>query len=157
MDVNGKKVLICDCEGTMSLDTRALARALDVPEAPALNTQLCRAQLANAEAALKGGQPVLIGCTQEAPLFLETKAEMENAAALSFVNIRERAGWSKDGAMSSAASAIRAAILGPALAPSLDQPARSRMLTTESAAAFSISALASKNSGASWVQLISTG
>ena len=98
MNVNGKKVLICDCEGTMSLDTRALARALDVPEAPALNTQLCRAQLANAEAASKGGQPVLIGCTQEAPLFLETKAEMENAAALSFVNIRERAGWSKDGA-----------------------------------------------------------
>ncbi|MEK7820210.1 MAG: 4Fe-4S ferredoxin, partial [Pseudomonadota bacterium] len=63
-----------------------------------LNTQLCRAQLANAEAALKGGRPVLIACTQEAPLFLETRAEIADAGALSFVNIRERAGWSKDGA-----------------------------------------------------------
>ncbi len=98
MDVNGKKVLVCDCEGTMVLDARALARALDAPDAPALNTQLCRAQLANAEAALKGGQPVLIACTQEAPLFLETRGEIENPSALSFVNIRERAGWSKEGA-----------------------------------------------------------
>lgn len=101
MDVGGKKVLVCDCEGTMSLDARALARAFDAPDAPdapALNTQLCRAQLANAEAALKGGGPVLIACTQEAPLFLETRAEIADAGALSFVNIRERAGWSKDGA-----------------------------------------------------------
>ena len=98
MNVNGKKVLVCDCEGTMSLDARVLARALDAADAPALNTQLCRAQLATAEAALKTGQPVLIGCTQEAPLFLEAKAEIANAGALSFVNIRERAGWSKDAA-----------------------------------------------------------
>ena len=51
MNVNGKKVLVCDCEGTMSLDARALARALDVPDAPALQTQLCRAQPATAPAA----------------------------------------------------------------------------------------------------------
>ena len=97
MDVNGKKVLVCDCEGTMSLDARALERALQ-GGACAPNTQLCRAQLANAESALKGKSPVLIACTQEAPLFLETRAGIERASPVSFVNVRERAGWSAEGA-----------------------------------------------------------
>ncbi|MBM3565520.1 MAG: 4Fe-4S ferredoxin, partial [Alphaproteobacteria bacterium] len=96
MKVGGKKVLVCDCEGTIPLDAPALARALGATEAPAPNTRLCRAQIANAEAALKGTEPVLIACTQEAPLFLETQNEIPGAKPLSFVNIRERAGWSKD-------------------------------------------------------------
>ncbi len=97
MEINGKKVLLCDCEGTMTLDARAIERALGGGECVP-NTQLCRAQIANAEAALKGKLPVLIACTQEAPLFLETREGIERASEISFVNVRERAGWSSDGA-----------------------------------------------------------
>ena len=43
------------------------------------------------------GSELLVACTQEAPLFLETLDEMgEDAPAAQFVNIREKAGWSKD-------------------------------------------------------------
>ena len=97
MEINGKKVLLCDCEGTMTLDARAIERALGGDECVP-NTQLCRAQLANAESALKGKQPVLIACTQEAPLFLETREGIERASEIRFVNVRERAGWSSEGA-----------------------------------------------------------
>ncbi|MDH5558405.1 MAG: 4Fe-4S binding protein, partial [Alphaproteobacteria bacterium] len=46
----------------------------------------------------RGGQ-VLVACTQEAPLFDEIADEVGGAAAaLGHVNIRERAGWSADGA-----------------------------------------------------------
>jgi ferredoxin len=97
MEVNGRKVLLCDCEGTMTLDARAIERVLQ-GGACAPNTQLCRAQLANAESALKGKLPVLIACTQEAPLFLEARDGIERASEVGFVNIRERAGWSGEGA-----------------------------------------------------------
>ena len=74
----------------MPLDAAALGRALgqDIQ----LNTQLCRAQLATYDAAVEGGEPVLVCCTQEAPLFAE-RAEGAGTEVLS-TNIRERAGWS---------------------------------------------------------------
>jgi ferredoxin len=100
MEINGKTVLLCDCEGTLPLDARAIERALQ-GGACAPNTQLCRAQLANAESALKGKNPVLIACTQEAPLFLEAREGIARASEVSFVNVRERAGWSAEGAEAS--------------------------------------------------------
>ena len=90
-----KQVLVCDCEGTMKLDQKALARALGGEIK--VNTQLCRAQIANFEAALAGKAPVLVACTQEAPLFAETAAEKFPDAEISYANIRERASWSKQG------------------------------------------------------------
>ncbi|MGA7069402.1 MAG: 4Fe-4S binding protein, partial [Pseudolabrys sp.] len=44
-----------------------------------------------------GGEPVVIACTQEAPLFNEV-AEEGGADAPTFVNIRETGGWAKDAA-----------------------------------------------------------
>ncbi|WP_244439319.1 hypothetical protein [Azospirillum baldaniorum] len=61
------------------------------------------------------------------------------------------------GGMSMAASASRAAIFGPASAPSSDQPARSRMLVKARAASGLSWAAISANSGASWVQATSSG
>jgi ferredoxin len=123
MEINGKTVLLCDCEGTMALDTRAIERALEGGPCVA-NTQLCRAQLANAESALKGKLPVLIACTQEAPLFLETREEIERASEVSFVNVRERAGWSREGSQAGpkiAALVAEAALdLKPATAVSME-------------------------------------
>ncbi len=97
MLVNGKRVLLCDCEGTMTIDAKGLAKACGADGEPMINTQLCRSQLANFEQALSGGEPVLVCCTQEAPLFLETADGHENSPELRFTNIRERAGWSKAG------------------------------------------------------------
>src|SRR3546814_9589997 len=54
-----------------------------------LNTQVCRAQLGNFQRAILGEQPVIVACTQEAPLFQEIAAEDNPAATLEFVNSTE--------------------------------------------------------------------
>ena len=96
MKLEGRRVLICDCGKTMPLDGTALAAALGTEE-PFVHTQLCRQQIDNYKAALNGGEPVLVACTQEAPLFSEIADESGLDAAVAFTNIRERAGWSADG------------------------------------------------------------
>ena len=57
--------------------------------------QFCRAELERFRAAAAGGGPLTVGCTQEAPLFAEV-AGAPIARRLTFVNMRETAGWSKD-------------------------------------------------------------
>ncbi len=96
MKIQGRRVLICDCGKTMPLDGTALAAALGTEE-PFVHTQLCRQQIDNYKAALSDGEPLLVACTQEAPLFSEIADESASEAAVAFTNIRERAGWSADG------------------------------------------------------------
>ncbi len=96
MEINGREILLCNCEKTMALDGKALARACGAKAAPEIASQLCRAQIDTFRAAVKGGDKLLVACTQEAPLFDETAGEIADGAALGFVNIRERAGWSAD-------------------------------------------------------------
>ncbi len=99
MELRGKRVLVCDCEKTMPLDGAKLSkacRAAGAEDELEINTQLCRAQLGNFQRAVLGEQPVLVACTQEAPLFAELAAEDNPEAELGFFNIRELAGWSKD-------------------------------------------------------------
>ena len=55
---------------------------------------LCRAELDKLRAATAGTDPLIIGCTQEAPLFSEIAGS--GAREINYVNIRETAGWSKD-------------------------------------------------------------
>ncbi|MEM8555421.1 MAG: 4Fe-4S binding protein, partial [Pseudomonadota bacterium] len=93
----GKTCLICNCEGTMAPDTKALAK-VDGLDVSRVHTQLCRAQLGSFEAALAIDDGALVACTQEAPLFEEVAAETGRSAQ--FVNIRETAGWSDEGAQS---------------------------------------------------------
>lgn len=84
----------------MPLDIEGLRRSCRGAEVSA-GRQLCRAESSRVQAALKGGHPLTIACTQEAPLFgeLATEAAGDEAGAdLTFVNIRENAGWSKDAA-----------------------------------------------------------
>ena len=66
MIVGGRRCLLCDCEGTMRLDGRAVARALGGTE-PEVATQLCRAQLDRFRQALATREPLLVACTQEEP------------------------------------------------------------------------------------------
>jgi len=127
MKLNKKKVLVCDCEGTMPFDGKALAKACGAEGAVDVNTQLCRAQLANFQAAIGGGEPVLVACTQEAPLFDQTADDADSATAVGYTNIRERAGWSAEGGK--AAMPKIAALLAEA---ALDvPPARTVTLASE--------------------------
>ncbi len=96
MELNDKKILICDCERTMSLDAGAIGKACGGTGALDVNTHLCRAQIDNFRAAAASAQSLLVACTQEVPLFQETLDEIDDAPPASFVNIRERAGWSAE-------------------------------------------------------------
>lgn len=93
-----RKPVLCDCGGGMALDAAAIARGLGLQQTPPVASQLCRAQLERFEAALSEGQPLLVACTQEAPLFRDLTADTTPAADLLFTNIRERAGWSAESA-----------------------------------------------------------
>ena len=50
----------------------------------------------NVQAAASDGEPLIVGCTQEAPLFTELAGERNTP--LTFVNVRETAGWSSESA-----------------------------------------------------------
>ena len=92
-----RKILVCSCEDTMPLDADAVRRACPSAEVVA-GRHLCRAELSRVQNALAGDEALTIACTQEAPLFKELAADAGDTEGtrLSFVNIRETAGWSKD-------------------------------------------------------------
>jgi hypothetical protein len=98
MDIGGRKLLVCNCENSLPLDGTALAKACGVASPPFVNTQLCRAQLDNFRAAVASGAPLLVACTQEAPRFNETAGAEGQQISVAYANIRERAGWSEQGA-----------------------------------------------------------
>ena len=82
--------LVCNCNGTMPLDTKALG----IP----LHTSLCRQEVGSFIKALDGSDSLVVACTQEAALFSEIadQAEKPLIAPLRFVNIREVAGWTQE-------------------------------------------------------------
>jgi ferredoxin len=92
-----KDKLICNCNRTMPLDGKAVARALNMEGVPHVHSELCRRHLAAFEAAVKNGNDLVVACTQEAPLFSELHGELKGSASIQFVNIRETAGWSAEG------------------------------------------------------------
>jgi hypothetical protein len=115
-DRPAKNILICSCEDTMPLDVEAVKRGCRGGRVSAAR-QLCRAELDKFRAAAAGDVPLLVGCVQEAPLFSEL---IEGAGRdVSFVNIRETAGWSKDG---DAAGPKMAALIAAAAEPAPDIP-----------------------------------
>jgi ferredoxin len=108
------KLLLCNCNRTMSVDAKALARTLKLDSTPAVASELCRRHVSSFEAGVKSGEDVLVACTQEAPLFSELHKELNATAEIRFVNIRETAGWSEQG---SEATPKMAALLALADAP----------------------------------------
>ena len=85
----------------MPLDGKSLGKACAFSGPADLQTHLCRSQMDNFRTAVAEGGPLLVACTQEAPLFLEIAAEIAAARGtqtdIAFANIRERAGWSDEG------------------------------------------------------------
>ena len=98
-----------------ALDAAALSgcRGADIVS----GRQLCRAELERVRALMSSGEPITIGCTQEAPLFREIAAE--SGSDVSFANIRETAGWSAEAAK---AGPKMAAILAAATVPMPEVP-----------------------------------
>src|SRR6185436_449094 len=87
-------IVICSCEDTMSLDADAVRRGCKGAKVETANS-LCRLETARLQNALKDGERIVVGCTQEAPLFAELAGDGVPEPIL--VNLRETAGWSKDG------------------------------------------------------------
>ena len=98
----------------MPLDAETVRRACRGAEVKTAN-QLCRAELEKFRTAAASG-PLVVGCTQEAPLFGETAGP---DADLAFVNVRETAGWSEQAAN---AGPKMAALLAAAAEPDPETP-----------------------------------
>jgi ferredoxin len=112
------KLVICSCEDTMPLDVTAVKRGCRGAEVLTAH-QLCRAELEKFRAAAAAGERLIVGCTQEAPLFSEVAGEVQDAAEITYANIRETAGWSKGAA---AAGPKMAALLAAAAEPMPEIP-----------------------------------
>jgi ferredoxin len=88
-----RTILLCSCDDTMSLDIDAVRRGCRGASLES-GHQLCRAELARARAMVNAASPITVACTQEAPLFSEIA---EGETDITFANIRETAGWSRQG------------------------------------------------------------
>ncbi|HEY0586730.1 MAG TPA: 4Fe-4S binding protein [Pseudoduganella sp.] len=90
-----QKTRICNCNNTMPVDGAAIGGALGEGPLP-VASQLCRREVNQYLQTLDGAERIVVGCTQEEPLFREL-AEMKPAVApLRFVNLRETGGWSEE-------------------------------------------------------------
>jgi ferredoxin len=97
----------------MPLDETAIERGCKGAKLKTAH-HLCRVELEKFKAELAGTDPITVACTQEAPLFSEVAEESASAPPISFVNIRETGGWSKDAA---SAGPKMAALLAAAAEP----------------------------------------
>jgi ferredoxin len=103
-----RKIILCSCEDTMPLDPERVREACRANVETARH--LCRAELNRFRKAAGAGGALTVGCTQEAPLF----AEVAGDADVTFANVRETAGWSKD---ATASGPKMAALLAAAAEP----------------------------------------
>ena len=74
MHGSSKTILMCSCEDTMRLDTAAVKRGCRNSEIATFR-QLCRAELDQFRNAAKAEGSLIVGCTQEAPLFADEAGE----------------------------------------------------------------------------------
>lgn len=108
-----RTLIVCSCEDTMPLDLAALGRGC--PSADIRTARhLCRTQTDIVTKLLGESQAITIACTQEAPLFEEMAADHDYAGELTFANIRETGGWSRQ---ANAAGPKMAALLAAAAEP----------------------------------------
>lgn len=111
-----KTILVCSCEDTMHLDAAAVKHGCRKSEIWTFR-QLCRAELDHFRNAAKAEGSLVVGCTQEAPLFTDVAGD--RSGEINFVNLRETAGWSSEG---SRAGPKMAALLAAACEPTPDFP-----------------------------------
>jgi ferredoxin len=91
--VKNRRLMVCDCEKTMDLDGKKLKSCLGGENELVVYSNLCRTQIEAFSTAADDDTPMMVACTQEAPLFREIAVE-KGGRDIVFANIRERAGWS---------------------------------------------------------------
>ena len=134
MSLEGKTLKVCSCNKTVALDAKALTEALRLGAPLAVHHELCRKDAGAFQAALGGGEDVLVACTQEAALFGELAAQ--SSARVSFVNIRELSGWSAEKSAPKMAALLAAAALPePEPAPAVEFKSGGQLLIIGPAAA----------------------
>jgi ferredoxin len=90
-----RTIAICSCEDTMPLDEDAVRRGCPGAQVKTAR-QLCRAELERFREMAGKSPSLTVGCTQEAALFAEVAGEGGALPPVTYVNIRETAGWSSD-------------------------------------------------------------
>jgi len=127
MSLEGKTLKVCSCNKTVALDAKALADALKLGAPLKVHEQLCRKDAGAFQAALGGGDDVVVACTQESALFRELAGE--SPAKLTFVNVRELGGWSAEQATPKIAALLAAAALPePEPAPAVEFKSAGQLL-----------------------------
>jgi ferredoxin len=129
MTLRDKTLHLCTCNGTLPLDAEALARVLELAGPLPLHTQLCQKELAAFAERSEGD--IVVACTQEARRIGEAASEAGKTQQLSFVNIREAAGWSAEGRAATpkiAALLAAAALPEPAPVPRVTFRSEGRLL-----------------------------
>lgn len=112
MSLSPGQLKLCSCNGTMKLDAAKLAQALKLGGPVPVQRELCRHEVYRFQAALEGGDDLVVGCTQEAPLFRELADQANYRGRLSFINIREAAAWSREASQAQAKIAALLAVAG---------------------------------------------
>jgi len=75
MSLEGKTLKVCSCNRTVPLDAKALAAALKTGAPVTVHHELCRKDAGAFQAALGGGDDLIVACTQETALFRELAGE----------------------------------------------------------------------------------
>ena len=130
MSLESKTLKLCSCNGTIPLDPRSLTGALKSKQPVTVHRELCRKEAGAFQAGLADSD-LIVACTQEAPLFSELAASAQSQAKLSFVNIRESAGWSAEAKASGpkiAALVAAAALPEPEPVPQVDYKSEGSLL-----------------------------
>ena len=136
MTLRDKELHLCNCNGTLPLDAEALARVLELAGPLPVHTQLCQKELA--AFAEKSRGDVVVACTQESRRIGDAVGEGGRTQQLSFVNIREAAGWSAEGRAATpkiAALLAAAALPEPEPVPRITFHSEGRLLLVGPAAA----------------------
>ena len=108
--------MLCSCEGTMPLDTGAVARGCRGAKVETAR-QLCRGELERFRTRAASPGALTIACTQEAPLFEEVAATAGRTAPITYANVRETAGWSHEASRAGPKMAALLAAAAEAMPP----------------------------------------
>jgi len=114
-------LFLCSCEGSMTVDPESAQKASGATAVKQV-TALCAREIGIAETASADGNTV-VACGQMAELFETIWQEADNARGLLTVDIRDRAGWTADGA----AIPKQAALLAEAMLPRPPTPTKDIM------------------------------
>ncbi len=116
------QLLVCDCVKSMSVDEKNLLE-ISQSESVIKTTNLCGDEINILEKSLQNFDQVIVTCQQQSVQFNDVKDEINQHAGtnknLKTIDIRDRAGWSFDGANENLINAKQGALFTEAL---LNQP-----------------------------------